>query len=84
MVAASRRGSTCTGGCAGCTRRVERHERGRADHVNGTARAEYDQVHRYATYRTEVDTAVLDVFEQWRTVALGGRVMARERARHAP
>ena len=39
---------------------VERRERGRPDRVNGTARAEYDQVHRYASYRTEVDTAVLD------------------------
>jgi chloramphenicol 3-O-phosphotransferase len=39
---------------------VERRERGRADRVNGVARAEFDQVHRYASYRTEVDTAVLD------------------------
>jgi len=39
---------------------VEARERGRTDRVNGIARAEYDQVHRYANYRTEVDTAVLD------------------------
>ena len=39
---------------------IEQRERGRADRVNGLARAEYDQVHRYATYGTEVDTAVLD------------------------
>jgi len=39
---------------------VERRERDRTDRFNGTARAEYDQVHRYAIYRTEVDTGVLD------------------------
>ena len=38
---------------------VEHRDAYRADRVNGVARAEYDLVHRYATYGTEVDTAVL-------------------------
>jgi len=39
---------------------VEQRERARADRFDGTARAEYDQVHRYASYSSEVDTAALD------------------------
>jgi chloramphenicol 3-O phosphotransferase len=39
---------------------VERRERDRADRVDGTAPAEYDQVHRFASYRTEVDTGLMD------------------------
>ena len=38
---------------------VEERERARDDRFNGLARAEYDLVHRHATYRTEVDTAML-------------------------
>ena len=38
---------------------VEERERGREDRFDGLARAEYDVVHRHATYRTEVDTAML-------------------------
>lgn len=39
---------------------VEARERARGDRVVGMARAQYDVVHRYATYALTVDTAVMD------------------------
>jgi len=52
---------------------VEQRERERPDRFNGTARAEFDQVHRYASYRTEVDTGVLDPSAAARAVVLARR-----------
>lgn len=52
---------------------VEARERGRADRLNGIARAEYDQVHRYASYDTEVDTAALDAAAAARAIVAARR-----------
>ena len=61
---------------------VEQRERGRADRFNGTARAEYDQVHRYASYRTEIDTAELDPPAAARAILAARSTRPRLRSRH--